>query len=165
MIATLRWMLFAAVALHAGTAAACVDFRGIKVTEVADYNLRDAAVADVLPNGQPIILYQPRLKASISEQTKWFIYAHECAHHVLAHTTEDAHAVNEQEADCWAINLLYKIGILSERDIKIVQAELAATGRADATHLSGAERARNLESCLVPNRRAELLAMAARQTD
>ncbi len=155
-------LLVMPVLAQAGPPLACLDYRGVEVQRVPDYFLHDAAMADVLPNGEPVILYQPLVSGSISQQMKWFIYAHECAHHVLGHTTEDARASNEQEADCWAIGALYTRGILNDRDVKIVQAELAATGRADATHLSGVERARNLDTCLASVRARELIRTAAR---
>jgi len=160
------WMLSVVLAApmlaRAAPPITCVDYRGIEVREVPDYFLRDAAVANVLPNGEPVILYQPLLSGVVSDQTKWFIFAHECAHHVLGHTTEQVRAGNEQEADCWAISTLYKRGILDDRGVKIVQNELAATGRADATHLSGVERAVNLDRCLVAVRREELIHTAER---
>jgi hypothetical protein len=161
-----RTLLFLFLSLPALAQAAesfvCLDYRGLRVKEVPSYRIRDVALANVLPNGQPVIIYHPIVKTAVSQQTESFIYAHECAHHVLGHTAEDAEPVNEQEADCWAIQALYHKGIFNDQDVKIVQAELIATGRADAMHLSGLARAVNLEACLAPLRLPAPIYTAAR---
>ncbi len=67
-------------------------------------------------NGRPIIVLDPRLAAEEEAPRLVFLVAHECAHHVLLHTTvsgllgrrASTKVVLDQElsADCWAAELL-----------------------------------------------------------
>jgi len=67
-------------------------------------------------SGRPIIVLDPRLAAGVEAPRRVFLVAHECAHHVLKHTTASGllgrrastKVVLDQElsADCWAAELL-----------------------------------------------------------
>lgn len=140
-------LLFSEFALS-GKGLVCVDYRGLQVAEVPSNMIGDIAMASNAANGQPIILFNPIFTNSVSRQTEAFFFAHECAHHALAHTIRNIPFSREQEADCWAIAALYNNGIFSDHDVNVVQQELSILGKGDWTHLPGPMRAINLKGCL-----------------
>jgi hypothetical protein len=125
----------------------CIDFRGIAVTYVPNAGINDIAMATYV-NNAPVVFYNPNVVATVSAPTAAFFSAHECGHHVLGHAVRDIPFSREQEADCFAITELVRQGMFGETEIRIVQNELAAFGRADWTHLPGPQRAINLRACL-----------------
>ncbi|MBD2104539.1 hypothetical protein [Leptolyngbya sp. FACHB-261] len=133
-----------------------VAFEGCKVGTVPvatleDPSLNDLAVAVRNPaTGYPEIRYNRAVAANIRYRTRLFFYAHECAHHVLGHTVGRGRAyprATEQEADCWAIRQLYG-SYFNNADLRVLQQDLTRLGRASRTHFGGAQRARNLNTCL-----------------
>lgn len=126
----------------------CIDFRGLPVASVMNPSVQDVAMATYAPNGAPIIVYNPYIVSWLSPPTRLFFYAHECAHHVLAHGVRGHPLVREQEADCWGVQQLVSKGLLSDEDLSAVQQDIAQFGRGDWTHLPGPQRAINLRACL-----------------
>lgn len=126
----------------------CVDFRGVPVASVMNPSIQDVAMATYAPNGAPVILYNPYVVGWLSPPTRLFFYAHECAHHVLAHPVQGNNFIREQEADCWAIQYLVNMGMLRQADVAVIQQDVARFGRGDWTHLPGPTRAINLGACL-----------------
>jgi len=125
----------------------CADFRGLPVASVLNGGLGDVAMASWAPNGAPVIQYNPNVLVRLSPQTRTFFYAHECAHHALAHGIRNIPFSQEQEADCWAIQTLVGRGALSLRDVQAVQNDLSFSP-GDWTHVPGPRRAFNLRACL-----------------
>ncbi len=77
-------------------------------------NQRGASSA--APQGKPVILYDPNIMETLP-YLQAFVYAHECAHHELGHTSpagllREGHAFREKElaADCWAAETLVAAG-------------------------------------------------------
>jgi hypothetical protein len=126
----------------------CVDFRGMSVTYVPDATIPDIAIASYAPNGAPIVRVHPGVLALVHPMTQTFFMAHECGHHVLAHSVRNIPLAQEQEADCFAIVQLVQQGIFDLHAISIVQNEISRFGRADWQHLPGPQRAINLQRCL-----------------
>ena len=126
----------------------CVDFRGIPVASVRLQHLGDVAQARFGNDGSPVIYYDPEVLAWLHPQTRLFFYAHECGHHVLGHLAQSPRPGTEQEADCWAINVLYADGFIDDDDVAIIQGDINRFGRGDWTHLPGRMRAINLRRCL-----------------
>jgi hypothetical protein len=126
----------------------CVDFRGMPVVSIMNTSIQDVAMATYAPNGAPVIVYNPNVVVWLSAPTRLFFYAHECAHHVLAHEVRGNSLTQEQEADCWAIAYLIKIGMLGQNDVAEIQQDIARFGKADWIHLPGPVRAINLRFCL-----------------
>lgn len=109
----------------------------------------DIAVATLMPDGSPVIYYNPQVVSNTIYQTQIFFYYHECAHHIFGHSIGMGFPLQrEQEADCWAIQTLVARGIFSPYDLQLVQSDLSAHARADWTHLPGPQRAINLQACL-----------------
>lgn len=126
----------------------CVDIRGLPVASVLNYNVPDVAMANLAPNGAPVIQYNPMVLARLSAQTRVFFYAHECAHHALGHAFMSIPFQQEQDADCWAIRTLVHRGILnSGDDVTAVQRDLSFSP-GDWTHVPGPQRQFNLRACL-----------------
>ncbi len=125
----------------------CADFRGVPVASVMNPQHNDVASATYI-NGQPIIIYNPTVLSSMSRQTRLWMYAHECAHHALAHAIRNIPFSQEQEADCWGIRTLTEQGLLDDDDLLVIQRELGRFGPGDWTHLPGRQRAINLRRCL-----------------
>ena len=126
----------------------CVDYRGIAVASVRNDGINDVAIARSAPNGAPIIEYNVQVLAKLQPQTRLFFYAHECAHHALAHGVRGHPLTREQEADCWAVRTLTERGDLDDDDMDIVQSDITQAGPGDWTHLPGPQRAINLRRCL-----------------
>src|SRR5688572_5140707 len=95
----------------------CVDYRGIAVASVRNDGINDVAIARSAPNGAPIIEYNVQVLAKLQPQTRLFFYAHECAHHALAHGVRGHPLTREQEADCWAVRTLTERGDLDDDDM------------------------------------------------
>ena len=126
----------------------CSDFRGLPVASILNPALPDVAMASLAPNGAPIIQYNPNVLITLSPQTRMFFYAHECAHHALAHMARNIPFRQEQEADCWAIQTLVQRGIFTlQGDVAAVQRDLAFSP-GDWTHVPGPQRQFNLQACL-----------------
>src|SRR5271155_5965075 len=86
----------------------CRDAAGRPVASVANYSIPDVAQAAMLPNGAPVIFYNPRVLLWMHSQTRVFFYAHECGHHALGQVISGSgpSVTDEQEADCWGIRTL-----------------------------------------------------------
>jgi hypothetical protein len=128
----------------------CRDINGVPVPSVPNAGLQDVAQATIL-NGRAIIYFNPAVLAWTRPQTRLFFYAHECGHHALGHVMSGLRLGQEQEADCWGISRLRELGLLSDRDVTLVQGDIARFGRGDWTHLPGRQRAINLRKCLSDN--------------
>jgi len=144
------WLFLSAYSINgmaAGKEVNCFDYRYIKVHQAPMLGLDGIAKAGVMRGGHPIILYDPQAVFSVGKQTEWFIFLHECAHHVLAHTTTASRIEFEQAADCWAIKKLSTFIGFSQKDLQLIQQQLIFMGVEDATHQSGRQRAENLQYC------------------
>jgi len=126
----------------------CVNFAGFNVQQVPG-NI-SGAMATVSPYGQPIIVYNPQQMAGLTPVMRDFIFAHECAHHVLGHGAIQPgnNPIAEQDADCWGIQALVNGFGLHPGNIHQLQALLASFGPGDWAHFPGPIRAQNLPSCL-----------------
>src|SRR4051794_24812558 len=92
--------------------AECKDAKGVKIVVVEDGSMKSPALAKGSAGGEPIIQYNPKALTWIHQRTRQFIFAHECAHHALAHLFSPITYAKEQQADCWAIQLLHHKGLI-----------------------------------------------------
>ncbi len=125
----------------------CRDINGIAVASVSNMTIQDIAMATIY-NGHSVIFYNPNVLAGTRHQTRLFFYAHECGHHALGHTLSGLRLGQKQEADCWEIQTLKKRSLISDRDISIIETDIARYGRGDWTHLPGPQREISLRTCL-----------------
>ena len=126
----------------------CVAPSGTPVISIPGNNIPDIAMAKILADGRPAIIYNPSVLPWVSAQTRIFFYAHECAHHVLGHTLGALTHNAEQKADCWAIRMLSDNQLVNDTDISAIQLDITRFGRGDWQHVPGPIRAINLRSCL-----------------
>lgn len=141
-------LLLPRMALALPTFEGCVDFRGKPVASILDPFVQDVAMAIYLTRDNPVIVYNPEVVSWLTNPTRLFFYAHECAHHVLGHGVNGHSLASEQQADCWALRELVSRRLLNDDDIGAVQRDIALFGRADWTHLPGPKRAINLRACM-----------------
>jgi len=131
----------------------CTDFRGRTVLSFENRKLNDVAAASFQPDRTPIIYYNPSVLQNLAPQTRLFVYGHECGHHALGHFQRGRFLAAfpyslEQEADCFGIVAIYKLGLVGESDLAVIQKDLNNAGPGDWMHLPGPQRAINLRKCL-----------------
>lgn len=126
---------------------ACRDRDDRPIPSVVDNTMADAGEA-IERDGHPIILWNARRNARLSETEQIFIYLHECAHHVLGHLYHrGTEAHDELEADCWAIQLMVDGGMIRSRQLAALESSRLSV-RGDDTHLGGEAHVRSLAQCL-----------------
>ena len=146
--------------LYAAPAAAQVPFEGC-----LDHQLRPVAgvVSDtglypawatVRADGTPVIYWNPRQFNRLSDASRLFVYLHECGHIALRHVyhwrlpqTIETRQQEENEADCWAIQMLAEGAGGSGRTLNALARDWRHS-RGDATHLGGEQFLRHLQECL-----------------
>ncbi|HSE27069.1 MAG TPA: hypothetical protein VLA95_02475 [Gemmatimonadales bacterium] len=124
----------------------CLDRFGRQIEGVVDNRLGWAGTA-AMRNGNPIILWNEKALGTASGPMRLFVYLHECAHHALGHLWKLPSARNEEEADCWAYQLIVDGGIARGRHVDAIEREARLT-RGDDIHLGGDARVRSLRRCL-----------------
>jgi hypothetical protein len=113
-----------------------------QVPEIPDRRLQDIAMVTVLPNGQPVIIYNPVLCQQMGSALCGFYRAHEHCHVSLGHTIRQMWPQQrELEADCCAA-----------RNATGVEAEAAyrwfsSGGGTSPIHGFGAQRAARILAC------------------
>lgn len=151
-----RWLTVAAVALCPGSFAMAdmfagySEFCGLPVVVGADPQIasarRDAS-------GAPYVHVDPGAMSNWTTSRR-FALAHECAHHLLGHTSDIGQMARfyggtrtqELEADCWAAQVLADAGYRD--DITRTVLDQAAQGHFAASgYPSGSERAGLIASC------------------
>lgn len=128
---------------------ACLDRHGQVIPAVVDNNMYWAGVAR-LRNGSPVILWNAKANQVLPDYVQMFIYLHECAHHLLGHVYQSGDAngrEREDEADCWAIQLLVDGGILKASHIEGLEQALR-TSQQDKDHRGGQDLILSLARCL-----------------
>jgi len=125
----------------------CLDAIGRPVPDIANYWLNDIAVSHLDYSGNPIIEFNPNIVANVSIATHRFFYLHECAHHALGQIVSGTPSsfFSEQQADCWAINMMKRQG-LSSSEFNSIQNHLFSLP-GDSSHFHGYIRAPNLAQC------------------
>ena len=138
----------------------CIDRADRPVRGIVRNDMPWAGVATV-ERGESVIYWNQRLMGGRSRTTQIFIYLHECGHHLLGHVWKPNDAKWEQEADCWAVQLMWEGGMIAGRHLRVLEEELSRT-RGDAIHLGGERLLEALRGCLAikTDRRAWAAALA-----
>lgn len=127
----------------------CVDAKGVNVQWKETPTIADIAQAVFDKKKRPTVEYNPARLRFTSDVTRTFLYAHECAHHVLGHLYVGVQGVDkEQQADCWAVLTMKESGALGDDGLERIQQDLGKLLRADENHSAGLRRAGNLKWCL-----------------
>lgn len=135
----------AADAQIAGVPVSCVDFAGRSIALIADPTLPDVGAARIV-NGQPAILMNPVVLNRQPRELQLFWYAHECAHHALAHAANPS-LTNEAMADCWAVRIGRQQQWFSPASFQVLAQALQDSPGSIWGHLPGPLRLRNMWSC------------------
>jgi len=132
----------------AGSFDRCFDPQGRPVLVFASNKVKPAqvAIAGRARDGRPIIAYNKQAMSQFHNITKVYIYYHECAHHVLGHSSGNRPASRESDADCWAIRYMARRGLLNWRGLRWVQQDLSRFG-GSRVHPPGSQRAAYAERC------------------
>jgi hypothetical protein len=126
---------------------ACRDRRDSVILGVVDNTIAYAGVATE-QNGRPVILWNNKANQVLSTTEQIFIYLHECAHHTLGHLHRHPYTPElEQEADCWAVQLMVDGGMIKARHLEVLERSSGQT-RGDAFHLGGEALVQSLRRCL-----------------
>jgi hypothetical protein len=131
---------------------ACLDRSGAPVPQEESTAFPNPAWASWVGDHQPVIYWNRQAMAGVSEVSRLFVYLHECAHITLRHiyghaTTIEEKRKDEDEADCWAIQLMLDAGMIKGRHLDQLEREWR-TSRGDITHQSGTELVQSFQSCL-----------------
>lgn len=113
-----------------------------QVNEIADPQLNDIAMVTVLPNGQPVIIYNPVICQKIGPALCGFYRAHEYCHISLGHTIRQMWPQQrELEADCCAARNV------SDSEANAAYRWFSAGGGASPIHGFGQQRAARILVC------------------
>jgi len=131
---------------------ACLDRSGAPVRQEESSEIANLAAASWIGDRQPIIYWNRKAMAGLSEASRLFVYLHECGHITLRHiysraTTIEERRRQEDEADCWAIQLMLDAGMIKGRHLARLEREWRDS-RGDITHQSGAELVQSFRTCL-----------------
>ncbi len=126
----------------------CVAF-GVEVPRFPSDQVNDIAVAALLPNGSPVIWYNPRVVAATPYDVQVFFFFHECAHHARGHVLGRAYPPSaERDADCFAAWwLTHHLGWTRDRLLRLMQYMATSLGPGDWSHLPGGYRAIDVGQC------------------
>ena len=127
----------------------CFDPQGRPVVVFASHKVKptQVAIAGRARDGRPIIAYNKEAMSRFHFITRVYIYYHECAHHVLGHSSGNRPISRESDADCWAIRYMVRRGLLNWRGLRWIQSDLARTGGGSRVHPPGSQRAAYAERC------------------
>jgi hypothetical protein len=128
---------------------ACLDRHQQVIPATVDNTMYWSGMATVR-NGHPVILWNASRNQTLPDYVQMFIYMHECAHHLLGHVyqpDDSGSRKREDEADCWALQLLVDGGILKASQIDALEAALR-NGQGDSNHRSGDDLIHSLARCL-----------------
>jgi hypothetical protein len=131
---------------------ACLDRSGAPVRQEESSEMATLAAASWIGDHQPIIYWNRRALARLSEVSRLFVYLHECGHITLRHIYSGATTIagkrrQEDEADCWAIQLMLDAGMIKGRHLDRLEREWRDS-RGDVTHQSGAELVQSFRTCV-----------------
>ncbi|MCK7493434.1 MAG: hypothetical protein MZW92_20130 [Comamonadaceae bacterium] len=142
----------------------CRAHDGRLVVARASVAIPDIALAtNDRDSGAPLIYFNPYVILWLPQQLREWIYAHECAHHVLDHLRYGfVTAQQEIEADCWATRELTAQGVLAPADIDLMEHAIAAAaaGPLDA-HAGPVSRDRTAEMRALSGRHRAVRALPA----
>ncbi|MCW9023771.1 MAG: hypothetical protein OQK73_03735 [Gammaproteobacteria bacterium] len=132
----------------------CTKSNGAVVQTMTGAGFGDIAQSTFI-NGMPVIMIDPYHVSKLNISVQAWMYSHECGHHYLGHiekgyswaTTAQKQAM-ELEADCYAIQVLRRLGILNNHDVNMILGVVSRLKQNDLAHPSGIVRASQVSSCL-----------------
>lgn len=126
-----------------GVDMSCTSFYGEPVAIIRAPGLGDVGMAGRVQNGAPVIYLNPTITNKHSRLVTQWWFAHECAHHAL-----DPRFNSETNADCYGIQNLRAMGLISNtNELNAFSTELQSLPGSSSGHLPGPARARNIINC------------------
>ncbi len=125
---------------------ACLDRQLQPIPGRVDNNIAAGALATV-ENEHPIILWNQHDLGQASSTYQLYVYLHECAHHNLNHVYKLEGRSVEDQADCWAYQLLVDGGMLNGSHLDELTREFRRSP-GDINHLGGENLLAWLNQCL-----------------
>ena len=124
---------------------ACFDRADHRVPGMVRNDLGYGALATI-EDGHPVIYWNQLSVDGMSHAFQVYLYMHECAHVRLRHIYHRESAVSEQQANCWALQLLFDGGMLDGKAMGDLESDLLRM-RGDATHDPGEVVLRRAAEC------------------
>jgi hypothetical protein len=118
----------------AGIPAAC----GQTVWTVVRPNVGDVAKATPATSYQPATIWIDTSFYQLPVPVQFFVYGHECAHHVIG--------MDENQADCWAAQVGRRQGWFTHQSMQFLTQQFA-WNPGDWTHAPGWVRLQNIFAC------------------
>jgi hypothetical protein len=125
---------------------ACTDRQLRPIPGRVDNTIPAGAVA-TMENGARIILWNEHNLSQASSTYQLFVYLHECAHHNLNHIFKLEGRSVEDQADCWAYQLLVDGGMVNGSHLDELTRDLRRSP-GDINHLGGQALLTWLKECL-----------------
>lgn len=125
----------------------CGEAGGASVAGQADESLPVVARAERAA-GVPLVRYNPRLLPGLGLRARLFLFAHECARHVLGEPLDGRREHGAaRRADCWALAALQAAGqVAGPADVTRLDAELALS-EGDWARVTGPVRDFRFDGC------------------
>jgi len=124
----------------------CVDRHLQPIPGRVDNTITSAAVAS-REGGHPVILWNQHNLSRVSTPAQLFVYLHECAHHNLNHLTKGESRSIEDQADCWAYQLLVDGDMLNGSQLDALESDLRRWP-GDINHLGGERLLQSVRACV-----------------
>ena len=124
----------------------CLDRQLRPIRGVVDNSIRAAAAAGYL-NGHRVIVWNDAVMRHENGVDQLFTYLHECAHHSLNHVTSGESRTVEDQADCWAVQMMVDGGMIHGYQVDALIQGLKHR-RSDVNHAGGKELLAVLQSCV-----------------
>ncbi len=125
----------------------CVDRAGVRITASVRGDVPGGAEA-TRENDKPVIHWNRGNLQWAEPVTQLFVYLHECGHHALGHLYKPNDRRWEQEADCWAMEMLVDGGMLAGDLQATLERDLKRGFRGDGLHLSGEATVKATAYCI-----------------
>jgi hypothetical protein len=125
---------------------ACLDRQLHPIPGRVDNTMAAGAEATI-EDGHPVILWNQHNLSQVSGSSQLFVYLHECAHHNLNHVFKAEGRSVEDQADCWAYQLLVDGGMLDGSHLDELTRDLRHWP-GDINHLGGEALLAGLRDCL-----------------
>jgi len=126
--------------------AVCLDRAGQPISVIVDNTIPFAAEA-TSRDGHRVILWNSHDVGRAPRTMALFIFLHECAHHNLNHLVKGESRSIEDQADCWAYQLIVDGDMMNGSELNELDLALKrSTG--DVNHLAGEALLRSVQSCV-----------------
>lgn len=106
----------------------CRDAKGHSVAVQADSGIKDLVSSGLDAANQPVIRYNPQVLPQLLPESRYFLFAHECARHYLGMALGSERTLAQaRRADCEALAALRRSGLVEGAGaVDAIEEDLAA---------------------------------------